>query len=111
MVITARLSTGDTADVTRIARLQLDGGVAEVTPLGQVKPLRNGTGALRIEIAGKTESFPGKIAFVSPEVDPITSQVRVWAEVENRKLLLRPGLRGSFVIHPEAAQTARRDQP
>ncbi|MGD9635413.1 MAG: efflux RND transporter periplasmic adaptor subunit [Pirellulales bacterium] len=37
------------------------------------------------------ESFPGKISFVSPEVDPITGQVRVWAEIDNRAGALRPG--------------------
>ena len=36
-------------------------------------------------------SFEGVIAFVSPEVDPITGQVRVWAEINNRDGRLRPG--------------------
>jgi len=62
LVITAKLADGALADVTRLAKLQLDGGIAEVTPLGQVKPLRNGTGALRIEIAGKTAAAPVEVA-------------------------------------------------
>lgn len=33
----------------------------------------------------------GTIVFVSPEVDPITGQVRVWAEIDNRSGRLRPG--------------------
>ncbi len=70
LVITARLSTGDTADVTRIAKLQLDGGVADVTPLGQVRPLRNGTGALRIEIGGKTASAPVNVVDIV-EAQPV----------------------------------------
>src|SRR5262249_21807554 len=36
-------------------------------------------------------SFDGTLAFVSPEVDPITRQVRVWAEIDNRAGRLRPG--------------------
>jgi len=40
---------------------------------------------------GKPQAFSGKIAFISPEVDPITGQVRVWAEVDNRDGRLRPG--------------------
>jgi macrolide-specific efflux system membrane fusion protein len=43
--------------------------------------------------------FPGKLVFVSPEVNPINGQVRVWAEVENRGLFLRPGLQASLTIH------------
>ena len=42
VIVTARLATGDSADVTRIASLQLDGGVAEVSRLGRVTPVRNG---------------------------------------------------------------------
>ena len=46
---------------------------------------------LVIELAGKPKSFAGKIVFVSPEVDPITGQVRIWAEIDNRDGRLRPG--------------------
>ena len=62
LVITARLTTGDTVDVTRLAKLQIDGGVAEVTPTGQVNPLHNGTGSLRAEIAGKSATAPVLVA-------------------------------------------------
>lgn len=40
----------------------------------------------------------GRIAFVSPEVDPITGQVRVWAEIENASGKLRPGQNVRMVI-------------
>jgi macrolide-specific efflux system membrane fusion protein len=40
---------------------------------------------------GATIELDGEISFVSPEVDPINSQVRVWAEFDNPKLLVRPG--------------------
>lgn len=43
--------------------------------------------------------FAGEIVFVSPEVDPVNQTVRVWAEIENSKLVLRPGLRGKVKIH------------
>jgi multidrug efflux pump subunit AcrA (membrane-fusion protein) len=33
----------------------------------------------------------GKIVFVSPEIDPVNKQVRVWAEVDNPDGVLRPG--------------------
>jgi macrolide-specific efflux system membrane fusion protein len=36
-------------------------------------------------------AFGGKVSFVSPEVDPITGQVRIWAEIDNRDGRLRPG--------------------
>jgi RND family efflux transporter MFP subunit len=46
---------------------------------------------LAVDLDGKPQTFAGKVAFISPEVDPITGQVRVWAEVENRDGRLRPG--------------------
>lgn len=42
--------------------------------------------------------YSGKIVFVSPEIDPVNGQVRVWAEIVNTDLKLRPGLHGSMVI-------------
>jgi macrolide-specific efflux system membrane fusion protein len=46
---------------------------------------------LVVELAGSAQKFVGRVAFVSPEVDPITGQVRVWAEIENRNGRLRTG--------------------
>src|SRR5438876_950872 len=41
---------------------------------------------VRLKVVGadnKATEFPGHIVFVNPEIDPLNSQVRVWAEVEN----------------------------
>jgi macrolide-specific efflux system membrane fusion protein len=43
-------------------------------------------------------TFQGKITFVSPEVQPVNGQVRIWAEVDNPQLLLRPGALGTLTI-------------
>ncbi len=51
---------------------------------------------------GKTRGpFVGRLAFVSPEIDPVTRQVRVWAEVENTEGKLRPGEQGGMTLVPE----------
>lgn len=50
--------------------------------------------------------FPGKLVFVSPEINPVNGQVRVWAEIENRDLLLRPGKRATLTIEPAPAKLA-----
>ena len=46
---------------------------------------------LTVESVGNSTPFEGTIVFVSPEVDPISGQVRVWAEIDNRNGRLRPG--------------------
>jgi RND family efflux transporter MFP subunit len=49
--------------------------------------------SVALEIEGIDQQAPtaGMIVFVSPEMDPITGQVRVWAEIDNRESQLRPG--------------------
>ena len=42
--------------------------------------------------------FQGKISFVSPEINPVNNQTRVWAEIENPDLKLKPGMRASLII-------------
>lgn len=42
--------------------------------------------------------FKGKVSFVSPEVNPVNNQTRVWAEIENPDLKLKPGMRASLII-------------
>jgi multidrug efflux pump subunit AcrA (membrane-fusion protein) len=54
---------------------------------------------LLVKGAGKTPAkYVGKLVFVSPEIDPVNSQVRVWAEIENDDLSLRPGQSGALVV-------------
>jgi RND family efflux transporter MFP subunit len=53
---------------------------------------------LTIDLGGTPQKFSGKVAFVSPEVDPITGQVRVWAEIENHDGKLRPGQSAKMVL-------------
>lgn len=43
----------------------------------------------------------GVVTFVDPEVDPVNGQVRVWVDVVNTDLKLRPGLRASMTIQPK----------
>ncbi len=42
----------------------------------------------------------GVIRFASPEMEPVSGQVRVWAELSNEANLLRPGQQGTLVIEP-----------
>ncbi len=47
---------------------------------------------------GKTVT--GTLRFVSPEMEPVTRQVRVWAEIPNTEGALRPGQQGMLEIKP-----------
>src|SRR3954471_11057285 len=53
---------------------------------------------LVVNPGGTQNTFGGKIVFVSPEVDPITGQVRIWADIDNRDGRLRPGQPARMVV-------------
>ena len=57
---------------------------------------------------GSQTPFRGEIVFLDPEVDPINGQVRIWAEIENENLRLRPGMRAGMTIRPT---TSAQPQP
>jgi len=54
-------------------------------------------------------TFPGTVVYVSREVDPVNGQVRVWAEVENAGLRLRPGLTGRLMIRTAKVPSSQDD--
>lgn len=55
---------------------------------------------VRFTSEGTPREARGKVAFVSPEADPNTTTVRVWAAIENSDLRLRPGTPVEMVIQP-----------
>jgi macrolide-specific efflux system membrane fusion protein len=57
---------------------------------------------LQVELRGKLAEIPGKIVFVSPEVDPVSEQIRLFAEFPNQDFALRPGQKGELLIDREA---------
>lgn len=64
---------------------------------------RGGPVSLQLEIPDvdlpvEKETFAGKIVFVDAEVDPVTSKIHIWAEVQNRDDLLRAGLHGRMTV-------------
>jgi macrolide-specific efflux system membrane fusion protein len=61
--------------------------------------LRDAPARLTVDLPGQAgATFNGKVVFVSPEIDPITGQVRVWAEIDNRDGKLRPGQQVKMTI-------------
>ncbi len=94
--------------IVRMDRLRAEGMV----PSRDLPPdLRGAPVSITMDLPGKGETtFQGKIVFVSPEISPVNGQVRVWAEVDNKDGLLKPGLRPRMTITPatidQSADTA-----
>ncbi len=82
--------------IMRLDRLRVEGFVDSRRVRGD---LRGATVKVRVsETDGETVDVVGKVTFVSPEVDPVNHQVRVWAEVDNPEFVLRPGLAAEMTI-------------
>jgi len=100
--------------IVRIDRLRVEGlvHVRDLPP-----ELVGAAVTIAIDIPGaRQKEFPGIVTFVSPEVNPVNGQTRVWAEVDNKENVLRPGLRPRMTIvlpksdkvaTPESRQSAQ----
>jgi WD40 repeat protein len=83
LLITARLDSGDTVDVTRSAKVTMKPEIATVSSRGVLQPLKNGTGKLVITLGGKSAEAPVEIAGLGKpyradfirDVDPVISQL------------------------------------
>ncbi len=85
--------------ILRLDRLRAEGFLKsrDLTP-----GLQGRTVKLVVDLPGDAgREFLGKISFVDPEVDPVNSQVRVWVEVQNQDLRLRPGMQAKMIIPPQ----------
>jgi len=49
-------------------------------------------------VAGDKSIHEGVITYVSPEVNPADGKTRIWAEIDNPDMKLRPGVRGTLGI-------------
>ena len=82
--------------ILRMDRLRVEGFVdssrVEDFPVGS-------SVELDVETDEETPTmFPGKLVYVSPEVDPVNNQVRVWAEIDNPEMRLKPGMSATMLI-------------
>jgi len=91
--------------VLRIDRLRAEGFLRAEDVRGDLvgAPVR-----LRVDLPEKAGAeFPGKIVFLSPEIDPVNAQIRVWAEVDNRGLKLHPGMRAKIIVEPPTTDSTK----
>jgi multidrug efflux pump subunit AcrA (membrane-fusion protein) len=91
--------------ILRLDRLRAEGFV----PAKELeRDLMDAPVRVKVSLPGKPETeYAGRIVFVSPEIDTVNSQVRIWAEIDNPKLELRPGLRAEMSIEPQAKKNSK----
>ena len=85
--------------LVRIDRLRVE---AYVNLNSKLASLENAPVQLTVEFPdSETKTFSGEIVFINPEADPVNGQIRIWAEIENRDRLLRPGQRWRMKFLPK----------
>jgi macrolide-specific efflux system membrane fusion protein len=82
--------------LVRMDRLRAEGFVS-------VNDLQSIASGARVKLvvpfgAQQPASVLGEVVFLSPEVDAVNSQIRIWAEIDNHDLRLRPGMRAAMTI-------------
>ncbi len=83
--------------IVRLDRLRIEGFI---TAEASAQDLHGRTARITADIAGKPHETTGTVVFVSPDVNSVSSQVRVYLEIDNSKHILRPGLRVQASILP-----------
>jgi len=82
--------------VVRIYRLRAEGFIRNEDAL---LDLLGSQAIVTVEIPNRDSIIAnGTVVFVDPEVDPVNGQVRVWVDLANDQLRLRPGLRAQMMI-------------
>ena len=92
-------------EVANLGRVRVEGFISVQDGL-RVKP---GSAVVRLdlpnlELEEERREFKGKLVFVDVGVEPVSGQMRVWAEIPNPDGLLRAGLPARMTILDQAAR-------
>lgn len=71
LLVTARMSDGTTADITRMAKISFTGGdLVDLNERGLVRPTNDGKGTVKINYIGRTASVPVEISGMKQPLKP-----------------------------------------
>ncbi|MCA9133601.1 MAG: efflux RND transporter periplasmic adaptor subunit [Planctomycetales bacterium] len=85
-------------DILRIVRIDSLRVEGFITARQAMQDLVGRSATVQLQAGESPTIATGKVVFVSPDVNPVNSQVRVFLEVDNQQGALRPGLRVKAVI-------------
>ena len=99
------VSLGDPlVEVVNLNRVRVEGyvGIVDGLRIKQGAPVTVKLDLPDVDLLEERLEFPGKLVFVDVGVEPVTGQIRVWAEVLNPEGILRSGLPARMKIHSQA---------
>src|SRR5438105_24609 len=62
ILLTGQLQTGERVDLTRMAQLTTDAKLVKVSPAGLVRPVADGSGAIKYVVAGHALTVPVNVS-------------------------------------------------
>jgi RND family efflux transporter MFP subunit len=88
-------------EIVNDRRLRIEGFVP-VKEIGRLKIGQKITATMQISNDHPEIVLEGMLQFIDVNVQPVTREVRIWAEVDNSKREFKPGLRATMVIDDNA---------
>ena len=95
-------------ELTNTSRVRVEGyvNIKDVWNIAPGCPVTVQLDIPDVDLPVEQLTFEGRVAFVDVKVEPVTREVRVWAEVANRNNVLRTGLTARMTIDPSASVAA-----
>jgi len=97
----------DLASTSRV-RVEADVSVRDVWSIRRGDRVTVQLEIPEVDVDVERQEFEGKVIFIDVDVNPLTREVKVWAEVDNAGAVLREGLKARMTIHVGSPQTAIR---
>jgi len=96
------ISMGDPlVELVNLDRVRVEGyvGIVDGLRIKEGTPVTVKLDLPDVDLPEERLEFPGKLVFVDVGVEPVTGQIRVWAEIPNPDGILRSGLPARMRIH------------
>lgn len=96
-------------ELSNTSRVRVEGkvNIKDVWNVAPGRPVQVQLDIPEVDLPVEQMTFNGRIVFVDVKVEPVTKEVRVWAEVANRDNVLRAGLTAKMTIDPSGTVPAQ----
>jgi len=82
--------------IVRLSRLRVEGFVS-ARFVSRLSPGAKALVTVQTDDSQR-EKCEGTVTFISPEIDPVNQEIRIWVEIENVQNRFRPGMHGTMTI-------------
>lgn len=92
--------------IVQLSRLRVEGFLP-----AEVANFQLQGASAKLTVLNDKRQFTGEVVFISPELNPVDGSVRIFVDVDNSELLLRPGLKLEVLVQPKHEPANSHEQP